>query len=420
MKKLTGILLAALLFLSITGCQNETEIQNQISDTKNTSALNSEISENNEPSNEETDDNNFLNEIVDKDGKHIGEIKINGSCTMTNKGIFYTTVKNAPPSDTVTVGANGKSDVYYHLYDIETNQTYDFGNMPEQDYEAGYVRTEMNDKLYTLVTTGNALDNIPDPLILLEFDLTEHSMKQYKISDNGFPYTAMTAANGNLLILNHDQTQQLYDKVYMFDTDTKEVSQVLQFELTDNKGDTIRQIYSDEKNIYILRLHFEDESHVNMFVDTYDFNFKKQYENDISSMLKESVEKELVSEDVLNEMKQMASRFIMLDGKYIYYENFSATRFFGNIENKQLFNEINGMSLASFGSGKPFFYYIYGERTIFEWKNNTLEKSVLKTDDERYYIVSASISENGKKLIQVDYTNPNDNSDTLPTKLYCI
>ena len=189
----------------------------------------------------------------------------------------------------------------------------------------------------------------------------------------------MTAANGNLLILNHDQTQQLYDKVYMFDTDTKEVSQVLQFELTDNKGDTIRQMYSDEKNIYILRLHFEDESYVNMFVDTYDFNFKKQYENDISSMLKESVEKELVSEDVLNEMKQMASRFIMLDGKYIYYENFSATRFFGNTENKQLFNEINGMSLASFGSGKPFFYYIYGERTIFEWKNNTLEKSVLKT-----------------------------------------
>ena len=53
MKKLTGILLAALLSLSITGCQNETEIQNQISDTKNTSALNSEISENNEPSDEE-------------------------------------------------------------------------------------------------------------------------------------------------------------------------------------------------------------------------------------------------------------------------------------------------------------------------------------------------------------------------------
>ena len=67
MKKFTGILLAALLCMGMTGCQNETEIQNQISDTKNTSALNSEISENNEPSNEETDDNNFLNEIVDKD-----------------------------------------------------------------------------------------------------------------------------------------------------------------------------------------------------------------------------------------------------------------------------------------------------------------------------------------------------------------
>ena len=56
----------------------------------------------------------------------------------------------------------------------------------------------------------------------------------------------------------------------------------------------------------------------------------------------------------------------------------------------------------------------------FKLPKSIEEKSVLKTDDERYYIVSASISENGKKLIQVDYTNPNDNSDTLPTKLYCI
>ena len=62
--------------------------------------------------------------------------------------------------------------------------------------------------------------------------------------------------------------------------------------------------------------------------------------------------------------------------------------------------------------------YTKGENAVFELKNGSLEKTVFSPDDERYYITSASVSPNGKRLIQTDYTSPDDRSDTLPAKLY--
>ena len=124
-------------------------------------------------------------------------------------------------------------------------------------------------------------------------------------------------------------------------------------------------------------------------------------------------------------MKQMVSRFMVLDEKYVYYENFSATRFLENIEDSKIFGETEGagdMFLASSGSGVPFFYCIFGgannENSIYELKNGTLEKTVFKADDDRYYITAASRSSHGKTLLQVDYTNPEDRNDSLPAKIY--
>ena len=80
------------------------------------------------------------------------------------------------------------------------------------------------------------------------------------------------------------------------------------------------------------------------------------------------------------------------------------------------------MFLASSGSGAPFFYCIFGgadnENSIYELKNGTLEKTVFKADDDRYYITAASRSLDGKTLLQVDYTNPEDRNDSLPAKIY--
>ena len=433
MRRYFSLLICALLCIGITGCSRESgDTEAQVSDKSSITESTDETSENSSNASDEQSDTKEtvrnMMEVVDKDGKHIGQIPFNSGMTLTNNGIFYTTsISGTTSLDTIAVGLNeGEKDVVvYHLYDIQTDESYDFGSIPDQDYEAGYCRTELNGKLYTLITTGNAMDNEPDPLILAEFDLTDHTISQYRISDNGFPYTAMAVVNGKLLILNHDQTDVLNDKLYLFDPESKQTEQVMQSELNGNTGDTIRSMYSDGKSIYILRLHFEGDNNVAMFLDTYDLDFKKLSEKEISAMLKESAGKNLVPEDVANEMKQMVSNFMVLDEKYVYYENFSTTRFLGNAEDGKLFSETEGagdMFLVSSGSGAPFFYCIFGggenENSIYEWKDGALEKTIFKADDDRYYITAASRSPDGKILIQVAYTNPEDRNDTLPTKIY--
>ena len=433
MRRYFSLLICALLCIGITGCSRESgDTEAQVSDKSSITESTDETSENSSNASDEQSDTKEtvknMMEVVDKDGKHIGEIPFNSGMTLTNNGIFYTTsISGTTSPDTIAVGLNeGEKDVVvYHLYDIKTDESYDFGSIPDQDYEAGYCRTELAGKLYTLVTTGNAMDKEPDPLLIAEFDLTDHTISQYRISDNGFPYTAMAVVNGKLLILNHDQTDVLNDKLYLFNPDNKQTKQVMQSELNGNTGDTIRSMYSDGKSIYILRLHFEGDNNVAMFLDTYDLDFKKLSEKEISAMLKESAGKNLVPEDVANEMKQMVSNFMVLDEKYVYYENFSTTRFLGNAEDGKLFSETEGAGdtfLASSGSGAPFFYCIFGggenENSIYEWKDGILEKTVFKADDDRYYITAASRSPDGKTLIQVAYTNPEDRNDTLPTKIY--
>ena len=433
MKRYFSLLICALLCIGIAGCSKEPEnTKDRVSDKSSITESADETTENSKSVTDERSDsietNNNMMEVVDKDGKRIGQIPFNSGMTLTNSGIFYTTfISGAASSDAIAVGSNeGEKDVVvYHLYDTKTDKSYSFGSIPDQDYEAGYCRTELNGKLYTLITTGNAMDKEPDPLLLAEFDLTGHTINQYRISDNGFPYTAMAEVNGKLLILNHDQTDVLNDKLYLFEPENKQTKQIMQFELNGNTGDTIRSMYSDGKNIYILRLHFEGENNVTMFLDTYGLDLKKQSEKDISSMLKESAGKNLVPEDVANEMKQMVSRFMVLDEKYVYYENFSSTRFLGNIDDGSIFSETEGagdMFLASSGSGTPFFYCIFGgaknENSIYELKGGALEKTVFKADDDRYYMTSASRSPDGKTIIQVAYTNPEDRNDSLPAKIY--
>ena len=283
MKRYFSLLICALLCIGIAGCSKEPEnTKARVSDKSSITESADETTENSKSVTDERSDsietNNNMMEVVDKDGKHIGKIPFNSGMTLTNNGIFYTTsISGTTSPDTIAVGLNeGEKDVVvYHLYDIKTDESYDFGSIPDQDYEAGYCRIELNGKLYTLITTGNAMDNEPDPLILAEFDLTDHTISQYRISDNGFPYTAMTVVNGKLLILNHDQTDVLNDKLYLFDPESKQTEQVMQSELNGNTGDTIRSMYSDGKSIYILRLHFEGDNNVAMFLDTYDLDFKK-------------------------------------------------------------------------------------------------------------------------------------------------
>lgn len=371
-----------------------------------------------------------LTEIVDTTGRSYGHIRSNGIVTLTDHGIFYTinrSDRSIEGTDTQNFEGNvGKTVTNYYLYDPRTGENSAFGSIPDQDYEAGYVRMELDGTLYTLLTTGNAMDTIPDPLLLVAFDLTAHTIQTYPISDNGFPYTAMTAADGKLLILNHDQTDTLHDRLYQFDPTTKAVREVLQWELKNNIGDSLRQVYCDGQHLYLLRVHFQGQADATLWLDTYDLSFRKQSERDISDLLKQSISDSLTPEDADNEIRQMVSRLLLLDGNILYYENFSTTRFVAQLDTGTLLDIPSGLGdrwLASSGSGEPFFYVAFdgaAENSVFDQHGDRLDKTLFHADDPHYYLTAASSSPDGHRLFQVDYTNPNDRNDSLPRKLYWV
>ena len=159
MKRYFSLLLCAMLCMGIAGCSkgsgdNEAQVSDNSSLTKSTTeASENSKNESNEQSDTKEKFGNMM-EIVDKDGRYIGQIPFNSGMTLTNSGIFYTTlIPGASSSDTIAVGLNeGEKDVVlYHLYDTKTDKSYDFGSIPDQDYEAGYCRTELGGKLYTLI-----------------------------------------------------------------------------------------------------------------------------------------------------------------------------------------------------------------------------------------------------------------------------
>ncbi|MGN0470412.1 MAG: hypothetical protein ACI4GV_05820 [Acutalibacteraceae bacterium] len=426
MKKLTVTIFAALFVIGVfSGCNqhkdnNFTPESSSISDddhkTSNNDKTQDSVSSNVQSENEDFDVveefENFTAEIVDKTSKQLGKIHRNSVATITDYGIFYT----AYPEN-----ANDGKTIEYHIYDPKSNKDKLLGTLDNQSYEAAYARTELDNKIYTLVMTGELLDNEKDPLWLLEFDMSSCTMAKHKLTENGFPYTTMTVANGKLLIIDHDQQDIQYDRILEFDPITNSIKSVLSFDLSnDLRGDTLRQVYCDENNIYLLRLNFVSDSDIKMFLDTYDMQYNKQSEMDISSMLAETVSNNLAPEDFFNEMKQMANCFAILDGRYIYYENFSASRFLGDLKSGKLLIETDSLFTASSGSGKPLFFYQYGGNEIFELKDGKFEKSVFNANDNRYYITFASSSSDGSRLIQTDYINPDDRNDTLPSLLYYI
>ena len=219
-KRLPLTLMSALLcLLTAAGCQSSTNnsspsdshsgvSQTSVSENSNQDSQNKQDESSDQSSVRESSPDDYLEDstayrIVDRNGKQIGQIPQSGMITMTDYGLFYSTSEEQPEG--ISVGTDSDSDTQFHLYDPVKNESYDFGTIEDMDYEAGYVRTELDGILYTLITTGDALDTIPDPLILLAFDLKAHTVRQHVISENGFPYTAMTEAEGKLLILNHNQ-----------------------------------------------------------------------------------------------------------------------------------------------------------------------------------------------------------------------
>lgn len=361
---------------------------------------------------------NDVLEIADKDGKHLGDILRYGYCSVTDKGIFYP--KNASPDN------NLKKE--FHFFNPETGEDTLLGTIDNVYYEASYARTEIGDKMYVITIGGDQLDDTPDPMYVTEFDLVNAKMKTTLISENGFSYCSASNRGGKLLVMNHDQTDtELNDTIIEFDPTINVVKTPLIFALPATmEGDTLRAVYCNENSIYLLRIHAKSQTDFKVFVDEYDSMYHKLSETDVTDILADAVLKShIVEEDIPNEMKQSVSNFAVIDGKYLFYENYSSTRCLADIETGQQLFEDYSLIDGSLGSGDKVFFKTYatqnGEKDNPVWKlkdDGTLEQTHPDFRNSKYSIIGGSVSLNGSSVFEVYYVNPENRNDTLPYKMF--
>lgn len=391
---LTAIGLSALMLLS--ACKNTSNDSNRDSDT---TAENRQSADNSDS----VMLNDYRNDaivIADKNGSEIGRIETCNAPMLTEEGVLYA----AWPE-----GANDDSTMEYRLFDQKTGEDRKLGEVSDPAYEDTTSRVEIDGKVYSLAMFGDLTDSEPDPLYLQEIDLIHGSVSLCPILPNGYPYQSMCRVGNKLLLFVHDQQADgtLYDRVFEFDPETKNQYERMTFQYSENdqikQGDTIRSLYSNGKNIYMLRVHAENNVS-SLFVDTYDLAYTKQAEKDISAIFAQGLnEYDPVADPAFDMFYQVARFFVTEDGM-LYYLNFSDLSFLADLSSDTLVKAGDPLFRASFGCGTPFFVGILGENAknpVFTLENGTLTETSFDLFDTSYSIESAEVSTAGIRVIRL-------------------
>ena len=342
-----------------------------------------------------------LAEILDGEGKRLGAIDAASACSAVNGGVFYSVVDMKEYALTGTAR--------YRFFRAADGKDVLLGTLEEQSYEAFYARTELDGIVYTLATEGNPFDDRPDTLWLLAFDPSAESMTKHEVSKYGFPYASMAAADGKLLIMNHEMSSPKSDKVYEFDPKTAVVREILS--LSDDGTSSLRGIAAAEDGFYLLRLRLAGGLPEEMLLDRYDSTGKLQESLSLNGMIVPAM-KDLPGfegeDDVLIEFGLNASGFAVQDGRYLFYENFGRIRVTADlVTGEALFAEEDLWSMAN-GSGEPAFFeiafepYAAGEGPrIVHLQDGKLQPLPFRPDDGSLLLRSASCSADGTWLIRM-------------------
>ena len=363
--------------------------------------------------------------IVDKDGNKISEVSMYGNNFLTDHGVLYTKL---PKEEDDSV-------IEYRLFDTETKEDKKLGEMSGLSYMTAYSYIEMNGKFYALAMTGELLDDTPDPLLLLEIDLEKGGINQYVISENGYPYVALCQAGQKVLAFTHDQQSDglLYDRVMEFDPATQTLREVMTFKFKEHvAGDTVRSLYSDGKNIYLLRVHVVDNVS-SLILDTYDMSYVKTGEQDITRLFLDSVpssdiisvEPVTASDSKEADMYYQVSRFFITPEGDLFYCNFSDEIFLVNLKTGKA-HELDPLFRASFGSGSPFFGTICqnvdeeypGINQVFHLKDGNLESQEIDLFGDRYSIDFMQTTPSGKEALYMSIMDPGHLNTDYPCILY--
>lgn len=403
LKKMLVLILSALLVFSAAGCGNQAP-------GKTDPAPSDHLTD---PVPAETTAPESSIDVVDESGVVIGSLDGRGSFTAADAGIFYCVF------DLKEYQFTGQAE--YHFFRLEDRKDILLGSLQDQCYETIYDRTELDGIVYTLAVTGNPNDDDADTLWLLAFDPMRETMTQYSVTDYGFPYAALTAANGKLWIMNHEMDAQKADKIYEFDPQTKAVREVLSYDGSVEGQGSLRSVYADENVLYVLKLQNSGDGN-ELFLESYDLEYRKISERGLGELMIPfalNVHGIMNEEEARNQFGIMVSGFAVKDGRFLYYENFSILRLVIDLETGTPLLAQDDVYSISGGGGQPAIYrLIFSEEeadlsVILCLKDGILENTELTVPDGPSLLLNLTRSLSGSWLLLMHDGQPGELRKTV-------
>ena len=349
-------------------------------------------------------------ELLTEDGSRVAAPDASTFCTVTETGVLYSVF--AP-------GTQPTGPAVYHWIDVAAREDVPLLTLEEQGYEAVYARTELDGSVYTLALTGNPFDEEADTLWLLCFDGPGRTAAKYRITESGFAYASMAAADGRLLIVSHEMSQPKCDKVYAFDPADKSLRELLSFPAGGAGTDTLRAVCADKDGFALLRLHLT-EGGSELYLDRYDGSGQKRAELTLTEQMVAAameVSGVLSRQDALNEFGMMVSGFRQ-EERYLFYENFGRLRLILDLETGRTLFAGDDLYAMSLGSGRPAFYLLdffepEGDELhtpgIYVLRKGEVTRLPFAPTEDRAMIRHVSHAADGTWLIRV--TDGNEESD---------
>lgn len=374
--------------------------------------------------------------VLNRESEIIGTIPEGMEFVATDSGILYikrtelaTSIEEEDPANDVLCGVPlemVQSTTEYHIFRPGKDEDRLIGSIEGLNAETVYARTSLGGKIYTLFMRGDLMAD-GNPLMLLEID-PKGGLKEFTVSETGYPYAQMTAFDGKIYITCREPGDPTVDYVYEFAPASGKIREVLRGGIgEDDTGESFRQITTDGEKLYLLVLRFTGKD-VRMIVRTLDAEFRTEKEQDITGLFRESAriaDPDGDEDSIDNQIIQPISSFRITKEGCLFYQNFSIVTMVLNLNTEEILLAGSDLFSVSLGGGEPIVFTAVRlddsgenyENRVFVSEGTELVQQIVQTVDSRYRLDSMSVSGNGTQILILAAEN-DDRSETLIPLLY--